>query len=214
MEAAVSDLQHRLANLIRVGKVTAVDYAKARVRIAWGANQSAWVPWMTGRAGATKDWNPPAVGEQVAMISPSGTLGAGFILPGGINYADKAAPGSDGDTTKIIFADGSFVEQNAATKGLTASVPVGGTLTLTCGQSSIAIQDGQITITTPNLVLAAGAISAASNGGGATTATFTGDIIQTGKIESTGDHKAGTISLKTHVHGGVQSGGGNTAGPQ
>jgi len=39
-------------------------------------------------------------------------------------------------------------------------------------------------------------------------ATFSGDV------QVTGDVTAGGISLKNHVHGGVQSGGSNTGGPQ
>lgn len=34
-----------------------------------------------------------------------------------------------------------------------------------------------------------------------------------GDIEATGDVKAGSISLKTHTHGGVEPGGGNTGAP-
>lgn len=41
-----------------------------------------------------------------------------------------------------------------------------------------------------------------------------GDIKTTGSIEASGDVKSGSISLKTHVHAGVQSGGGTTAVPQ
>jgi phage baseplate assembly protein V len=38
-------------------------------------------------------------------------------------------------------------------------------------------------------------------------------ITTTGRIEATGDIKAGTISLQNHRHGGVQSGGAQTAVP-
>lgn len=41
-----------------------------------------------------------------------------------------------------------------------------------------------------------------------------GDIDQQGKIESTGDHTAGGISLTEHTHKGVQPGSGNTGQPQ
>lgn len=35
-----------------------------------------------------------------------------------------------------------------------------------------------------------------------------------GDITATGDVKAGTISLKTHTHGGVETGSGSTSGPK
>lgn len=41
-----------------------------------------------------------------------------------------------------------------------------------------------------------------------------GDIDQQGKIESTGDHTAGGISLTEHTHKGVQPGSGSTGQPQ
>ncbi|HBG77247.1 MAG TPA: hypothetical protein DDW84_00145 [Phycisphaerales bacterium] len=41
----------------------------------------------------------------------------------------------------------------------------------------------------------------------------TGDIHVTGGIDTTGDVVAGTISLKSHLHSGVQPGGGNTGVP-
>lgn len=42
----------------------------------------------------------------------------------------------------------------------------------------------------------------------------TGNIALTGGITSTADVVAAGISLDSHVHGGVQSGGSNTGGPQ
>jgi len=40
-----------------------------------------------------------------------------------------------------------------------------------------------------------------------------GTLTVNGAIAATGDVKAGSISLKSHVHSGVQSGGSNTGGP-
>ena len=40
-----------------------------------------------------------------------------------------------------------------------------------------------------------------------------GDIQTTGDVEANGDVKAGSISLQTHVHGGVMTGSGSTAPP-
>lgn len=215
MSAEIADIARRLASIVRVGRVAEVDCAQVRVRVSFGqggANKTAWIPWMTGRAGATKDWNPPSVGEQVVVLSPSGNLAAGFILAGAINWNEKPAPDSMAHVTKTVFSDGTTITQDAQAKTYEVNVPSGGTLSLVCGSSSITIENGGIYISTPNLVLSAGAISA-SNSGGATTATFTGNINQTGSINSTGDHVAGTISLQNHVHGGVQSGGANTSTP-
>lgn len=44
--------------------------------------------------------------------------------------------------------------------------------------------------------------------------TITGDVDVTGTITASADVIGGGISLKTHTHGGVQSGGSSTGGPQ
>lgn len=44
-------------------------------------------------------------------------------------------------------------------------------------------------------------------------ATFNGDVKINGKVTATGDVVAGSVSLDTHVHGGVTAGAANTAGP-
>ena len=44
--------------------------------------------------------------------------------------------------------------------------------------------------------------------------TITSDIKVNGSIETTGDVVAAGISLDSHVHGGVETGGGKTSGPQ
>lgn len=44
--------------------------------------------------------------------------------------------------------------------------------------------------------------------------THNGNTTQTGSTTSTGDHVAAGISLASHVHGGVESGGSNTGGPR
>ena len=101
MSAEIGDLQRRMANLFRVGGIAEVSRSTGRVKVQFQGVTSAWLPWMTGRAGAVKDWNPPSVGEQVCICSPSGELGAGFIMSGSINYDANAAPDSRADVQKI-----------------------------------------------------------------------------------------------------------------
>lgn len=63
-----------------------------------------------------------------------------------------------------------------------------------------------VKVTNNKIVLTAGSKSFTMN--------KDGNITTDADITTTGDVIAGTISLKTHVHGGVQSGGSNTGGPQ
>lgn len=64
----------------------------------------------------------------------------------------------------------------------------------------------KVTIDTP-LTEITGQLIAGTNTAGNQTASFNGNITTTGNVI------AGTVSLRTHTHSGVQAGGGNTAIP-
>ena len=110
MSAETAELQRRLANLLRVGKITEIDRAKGRVKVEFNGVTTPWLPWQTARAGAVKNWSPPAVGEQVCIISPFGELGAGFVMSGAINYDDQAAPDSRENVERIDLPSGGAYE--------------------------------------------------------------------------------------------------------
>lgn len=178
MSAEIGDLQRRLANILRVGKVVAVDRAAARCKVSFQGVTTSWLPWSTGRAGAVRDWSPPSVGEQVCVISPSGDIGAGFVLAGGINTTANASP----DTRENVHR---------------LDIPSGGAFEVNVGGAKILAENGKAQI------IVGGAIFEISGG----KMKFNGDL------EVTGDVKAGSVSLKAHVHAGVQSGGSSTAVP-
>lgn len=75
------------------------------------------------------------------------------------------------------------------------------------------VSPGDIELTAKNIKLTASdgvtSTSQTFQANTATTARFTGG----GGIQSDGDIKAATVSVQTHTHGGVQTGGGNTGGP-
>ncbi len=72
----IAELHRRLANLVRVGQVAAIDYAGVvpKVRVAIGALTTAWLPLLCMRAGVDTSWWPVDVDEQVLVLSPSGDL--------------------------------------------------------------------------------------------------------------------------------------------
>lgn len=78
----VSELERRLSAMIQAGTVEQVDHEKARCRIRVGDWVSAPLPWLTLASGAVRHWRPPSVGEQALLVSPSGEVSAGFVLPG------------------------------------------------------------------------------------------------------------------------------------
>ena len=157
-DLALPDLERRQANAIRYGTISAVDHANARCRVKSGEIETAWLPWMAGRAsGAKRRWDPPEVGEQVAVISAGGDLAQGLVLPG--VYQDTAAAPSDSpNVDRTVHSDGTVIEYDRAAHALTADLQgtklfadrakielsIGGVV-LTISGSGVAITGGEVT---------------------------------------------------------------------
>jgi len=78
--------------------------------------------------------------------------------------------------------------------------------------NNIAMTAGsQITMAAPLIGMSANGVTATINGGG--NVSIDGPIVTTNTIDTAGDITAGTVSLQTHVHSGVQAGGSNTGQP-
>lgn len=121
-ELALPDLERRTANAIRYGTVLAVDLANARVRIKSGEIETAWLPWSTGRASAAKRrWDPPEVGEQVVVLSPTGDLRQGLVLTG-VFQQSAAAPSANANKDTTVYGDGTVIEYDRASHTLLADL--------------------------------------------------------------------------------------------
>ncbi len=110
LEAAIEDLNRRLANVVREGRVTGVDYAGAVATVDMDGLPSTQMPWMQ-RAGDVKDWDPPTVGERVTVVSPTGDPARGLIFPGGWSNANPAPHDRGGErfvraANKIVLTVG------------------------------------------------------------------------------------------------------------
>ncbi len=90
----------KLENLVRTGTIAEVrhELPGALVRVRTGNNVTDWRPYHELRAGNTRTWNPPTVGEQVTLLSPGGDL-AGALVIGGIHQNDHPAPSTDPNKT-------------------------------------------------------------------------------------------------------------------
>jgi len=104
----IAELFRRVNNLLRLGKVTEVDYAKALARVQIGKNTTDFLPWLVP---STATWFPMKVGEQVMVLSPNGDLGMGVILPS-LYQSAKPAPSKD-QAKIVIVAD---IEQTGSKK--------------------------------------------------------------------------------------------------
>jgi len=139
-----AELDRRLANLIRLGRIAQADYAGAKVRVNIGDILTGWLPWLTGRASSDKSWHAPEVGEQVLVLSPSGEFNQGVVLAGVFQTA-YPAPVDSVDKHHVTYADGAVIEYDRAAHHLKAVLPAGGTLELVA-DGGITI-DGDITLT-------------------------------------------------------------------
>lgn len=87
----IADLRRRVNNLIRIGRVSEVDYVTAKARVQIGKLTTDYLPWLTP---STALWIPLKKDEQVLVLSPDGDLDFGIILPA-LYYQAKIAPSSD-----------------------------------------------------------------------------------------------------------------------
>ncbi|WP_154179663.1 phage baseplate assembly protein V [Vibrio furnissii] len=137
----VRDLQRRLANMIRRGKVHSVDFTQTppRVRVDYGVNNDTeqpaitdWLPWISGRASTSRvDWEPLSVGEQVLILSESGELSSGVVVPA-IASANNAVPSTSPDEHISKYSDSTEIKYDRLSHKLTITIGSDGDAELTC----------------------------------------------------------------------------------
>ncbi|MDG7052492.1 MAG: phage baseplate assembly protein V [Wolbachia endosymbiont of Alcedoecus sp.] len=131
---AISELNRKLANIIRVGLVKEIDHEKARVRVKVGEFLTDYLPWIIHRAGEDKTWSPPSIDEQVIVLSPGGELALGVVLPA--IYQQKYPPPECQETVNILeFRDGTKLSYDSDKNHL--EIDVVDKITLKVGESGI-----------------------------------------------------------------------------
>jgi len=230
---SAAELARLLHNLIRVGTIADVDHAAARVRFSDGNLQTAWLPWLERRAGTTRDWDPPTIGEQCMLFSPAGDPANGIVLTGLFSDANPAPSGSP-DLNRRVYPDGATIEYDHAAHHLQATIPGSATLdattdvTVTAGGKIAATAQAGIDASTParaTLNAAGGAditaptttingnlqLNGAFTGAGGHSVTFNSPVAfkQATDFAAPMTHNGKTID-STHRHTGVQSGGSST----
>lgn len=195
-QTAPEDIPADLATLVRIGTVTAVDLPAARCRVRYGdpddddPGETPPIRWLTPRAGQTRIWSPPSIGEQVILLSPDGQVGAAVALCG---LVQNTFPPLGSTTAEMIeFADGARLTYDPESSALTAHLPAGGTAEIDA--------PGGITLRGPVMIEGDVTIQGAV------------DVSQT--VTAATDVVAAGISLVDHVHGGVQAGAAKTAKPE
>lgn len=217
------DTLRRLENLIRIGRIKSVNPSKPfhTVTVQLGDMVTKPLRLLNLRAGKDQTHDLPSTNEECVVLSPSGEIAAAIVVVG-LNNEDFPTPSQDPDIKLRIFEDGAVISYNTKEHSLQAILPAGATTILT--------SDGGITIngdTTINGNLVTNGNST-TNGNvqtnGSTTMTgnntvggsqsVSGTSKSTGTISSSADVTASGVSLKSHKHSGVKSGGDNTGAPQ
>lgn len=211
---AQSETERILANLIRVGVVSQLDEANARVIVKVGGLTTDWLPWITARAGATRTWSAPRPGEQVIVLAPYGDPAQAVVLPS--IYQDAyAAPASTKDVERTVYPDGTSVDYNSTSNTLNITVAGSAKVIINCKEATINA-DTSVTLNTPQttckgkltveglLTYLAGMQGSTGSG---TSATISGNVAFSGGSLTHNGKNIGS----THTHSDPQ--GGTTGAP-
>ncbi|WP_415844656.1 phage baseplate assembly protein V [Stutzerimonas zhaodongensis] len=153
----ISDLIRRIDNLIRLGTIAAVDHQAARCTVSSGRLTVPNLPWLALRAGASLDWDPPTVGEQCVLFSPSGEPAQGIALVG-LYSQQRPAPANSANVRRRTYPDGAVIDYDHDSHTLTATLPDGGKAQITATGGVTILGDVTITglVTVSDDVVAAG----------------------------------------------------------
>ncbi|MBD9653580.1 phage baseplate assembly protein V [Pseudomonas sp. PDM12] len=151
---SLADLARLIENLIRFGTVAEVQPKPPRVRVKSGDITTAWRPWINLRAGDDREWDPPTIGEQVVLFSPSGNLAQGVVLAG--LFSDQIPANGDREGLhRRTYRDGAVIEYDSIAHHLRATLP--GSAELAAGGNITLSSDGDIKIAAAGNVAITGA---------------------------------------------------------
>ncbi len=206
---STNELQRRINNLIRIGIVTAVDVTARTCNIDLGDNQIIERPFATIRAGQTKRWSPPTVGEQTIVLSPCGDLSQSLILPAALFYDSNPAPSESEHIEGLYLPDGGQVTYNHEDHALDISLPEGATININA-PTKITISSTNTEITTKLKVIgdsefvgklsASQAVTFADTLNVAKKTTLSDDVNIGKALTATGEVTGNGIALSDHIH--------------
>ncbi len=191
MNEKLTEIMRLITNLIRTGTVSEVDPVNWLCRVKTGDLETNWINWLTLRAGSTRTWWQPTIGEQVMLLSMGGNLETAFALPA--IYSDAFPPpdySENGSTTQ--FSDGGIFQYEPATGQL---------LIKNIKSVRIEAADGI------QLLTEAFGVEASKTTLNSETA-INGAVTQVG-----GDMSSNGVVMHTHKHGGVKYGNDTSGGP-
>ena len=105
MAYEIKQMKTRLANMLQTGKVDAIYADEGLVDVAVDELVLEKIPFFTTRAGADNTYWMPSVGEQGAVLSPSGDMANAMFLPA-LNYISFPVLEDDENLTVREWEDG------------------------------------------------------------------------------------------------------------
>lgn len=190
-----SDHVGDVAQVLRVGSVLSVDLAAGTCTLEIGDPDeqpvaTTKIAWGVIRAGETVVWSPPSVGEQVLLFCPDGDIAQ--AIPFGALYCN-AFPAPGGTLREFVrFGDGAEIGYDPEAHHYDITLPGGATMAI--------VATGGVTVE--------GDVAITGN------VAIDGNTTTTGTIFADGNVTGDGVSLKTHRHTGVQTGGGISGAPQ
>ena len=191
MNAQLTEIMRLITNLIRTGTVTEVDQDNWLCRVKTGELETNWINWLTLRAGNSRTWWKPSVGEQVVLFSLGGNLETAFALPA--VYSNQFPPPSNSEDGSVTeYPDGGWFEYEPETGRWYVR-----------GIKSMVIEAADnVTFKTENFVVEADTTRINSN------VVINGAVNQGG-----GPMDSNGIVVDDHAHNKVKSGGDTSGGP-
>lgn len=140
MSYATAQHDRMIASTVMPCVVVAVDLPAGMVRVQSGDWISAWVRWHSQAAGKARHWRAPSLGEQGALISPSGEPAMGTFIAG--LYGNAGAQPDNRDHVEVWrFDDGGSLVYDWQANSYTIELPVG-TVTIKVGDSVLEMTPG------------------------------------------------------------------------
>ena len=189
MSYATAQHDRMLSDQVIKGYVVAVDLVAGKLRMSDGSDWvSAWVKWHSLAAGKARHWRSPSLGEQGALISPSGDPAQGTFVPG--LYGNAGPQPDNRDHVEVWrFDDGGSLVYDWAANSYTIQLP-SGTVNIEVGSSKAVITNAAINAESSAITAKAPTITLQGSVEIVGPLRVTGDILGLGKIIDTAGNTA------------------------
>ncbi|EOC1818479.1 phage baseplate assembly protein V [Vibrio parahaemolyticus] len=167
-EKEITELNRRLNNMNRVGKVSAWRDDHQRIKVKFGDNETPWIKWFSACAGDVAEYRLPSIGEQAVLINVGGgdnsTTSIALI---GIPSDQFPLPTDNPDEILRVYPDGTWVCYDKKKHKLDvrvageaniqvdkdANVNVDGAATVNVGGKTSVMSGGDATVDAPKILL-------------------------------------------------------------